>query len=113
MSRVESRRRIGNNVIEGISRGGKSVGYAILKPNDVSQLNRSMRSARVQPQRRARVTSGLSRYSARPSGVNVYPAFMYHRTSRDLFYDNTGTHHPLRLWRSGDPVLTYPNRPLQ
>jgi hypothetical protein len=64
-------RLIGNNVIEGISRGGKSVGYAILKPADVTQLKTKLRTAGVQAQRRTRVPSGLGRYSSRPTGVQA------------------------------------------
>jgi hypothetical protein len=64
-------RLIGKKVIEGINRSGKSVGYAILKPGDVTQLNRSMRSANLRPTQRRRVPGHLSNYSSNPGTIRA------------------------------------------
>jgi len=58
-------RLLGDNVIEGISRGGKSVGYAILKPADVSRLQTDLTSAGLRPMERGRTPGKLGTYGAR------------------------------------------------
>jgi hypothetical protein len=65
-------RLIGNNVIEGINRSGKSVGYAILKPADATQLSSALRGAGVRPLPYSRAESGLGNYAARPGNLHAF-----------------------------------------
>jgi len=58
-------RLLGDNVIEGISRSGKSVGYAILKPNDVSSLSRDLQSAGLRAMPRNRAPHKIGSYAGR------------------------------------------------
>jgi hypothetical protein len=58
-------RYLGDGVIEGISRGGKSVGYAILKPAGKTRLHNDLQRAGLQVPSRTRASSHLKSYSAK------------------------------------------------
>jgi len=57
-------RLLGDGVIEAISKAGKPVGYAILKPADVQNLSQDLRAAGLRMPERVRAASKLGTYSS-------------------------------------------------
>jgi len=58
-------RLLGDGIIEAISKGGKSVGHAILKPDQAQQLNQDLRGAGLRAPERVRATSSSRSTRAR------------------------------------------------
>jgi hypothetical protein len=75
-------RLLGDGVIEGISKGGKPVGYAILKPADVQQLRSDLQAAGLRMPQRTRADSKLGTYSSTASTRPPLSAWLQARPQR-------------------------------